>query len=91
MYRHRDGTRLRPCRQYDMRLDSDGSVSLVVSGATIRNGGIYTCTVSNEMGQVSCSARVEVHERALPATIQELDPASKYLSFYIITSCLLSF
>ena len=66
VYRHRDGTRLRPCRQYEMRLDSDGSVSLVVSGATVRNAGTYTCTVSNEMGQVSCSARVDVRERLPP-------------------------
>lgn len=57
--RHRDGIRLRPCRQYDMRLDSDGSVALVVSGASSRrHAGVYTCTVTNEMGQVSSSARV---------------------------------
>ncbi|XP_046632684.1 titin homolog isoform X7 [Daphnia pulicaria] len=58
---HRDGIRLRPCRQYDMRLESDGSVALVVSGVLARrHAGVYTCTVTNEMGQVSSSARVTV-------------------------------
>lgn len=59
--RHRDGVRLRPSRSYDMRLDSDGSVALVISGASARrHAGVYTCTVTNETGQVSSSARVLV-------------------------------
>jgi hypothetical protein len=44
-----------------MRLESDGSVALVVSGVLARrHAGVYTCTVTNEMGQVSSSARVTV-------------------------------
>lgn len=59
--RHRDGVRLRPSRSHDMRLDPDGSASLVVSGAAPRrHAGVYTCTVTNEVGHVSSSARVVV-------------------------------
>ncbi|XP_057379752.2 myosin light chain kinase, smooth muscle-like [Daphnia carinata] len=71
---HRDGIRLRPCRQYDMRLDSDGSVALVVSGASARrHAGVYTCTVTNEMGQVSSSARVTIRQRPLAIPSSSLD------------------
>jgi hypothetical protein len=67
--RHRDGIRLRPCRQYDMRLESDGSVALIVSGVLARrHAGVYTCTVTNEMGQVSSSARVSVKSRPSSST-----------------------
>lgn len=67
--RHRDGIRLRPSRHYDMRLESDGSVALVVSSASARrHAGVYTCTVTNEMGQVSSSARVTVKTPVAPAT-----------------------
>ena len=64
--------RLRARRRHEMRLESDGSVALIVSGAThtttggggsggrFTDSGIYTCTVTNEMGQAVSTARVTV-------------------------------
>ena len=50
-----------------MRLDSDGSVALVVSCASARrHAGVYTCTVTNEMGQVSSSGRVTIRPQLPP-------------------------
>jgi hypothetical protein len=52
-----------------MRLESDGSVALIVSGVLARrHAGVYTCTVTNEMGQVSSSARVSVKTRPSSST-----------------------
>ncbi|XP_045034081.1 myosin light chain kinase, smooth muscle isoform X2 [Daphnia magna] len=74
---HRDGIRLRPCRQYDMRLESDGTVALVVSGVLARrHAGVYTCTVTNEMGQVSSNARVTIRQRPLAIPSSSLDAIS---------------
>jgi len=81
---HRDGVRLRPCRKYDMLLNSDGTVSLMVAGASQRDAGTYICTVTNEMGQVSSSARVKVKQRspnksADPDFIQIESKAPKFI------------
>ena len=62
-----------------MRLDSDGTVTLVVASATSRDAGIYQCTVSNEMGQVSSSARVTVKPRSLQLQPTELESVQLYV------------
>ena len=58
--------RLRARRRHEMRLESDGSVALIISGATsspnsrFSDAGVYTCTVTNEMGQAVSTARVTI-------------------------------
>lgn len=92
--RHRDGIRLRPCRQYDMRLESDGTVALVVSGVLARrHAGVYTCTVTNEMGQVSSNARVTIRQRPLAIPSSSLDAISSdhdNIGYVIIAHVLVS-
>ncbi|XP_046388866.1 titin homolog [Ischnura elegans] len=57
---HRDGVRLRPRRQTTMTLEHDGRVELVVSGATLRDSGLYECTATNEVGRATTALRVAV-------------------------------
>ena len=59
---HHDGLRLRPSRRIQATLDSDGLVSLIISGATIKDSGVYTCVASNAVGRVECTGRVNVVE-----------------------------
>ena len=63
---HRDGIRLRPSRQLDMRLDSDGSVALIVTQTRPDQAGLYSCTLGNQMGTVSATARVTVKPKKKP-------------------------
>lgn len=59
---HHDGLRLRPSRRVQATLDSDGVVTLVISGATIQDRGVYTCVASNAVGRVESTCRVNVSE-----------------------------
>lgn len=61
---HHDGLRLRPSRRIMADLDSEGMVTLVISGATIKDSGVYTCVASNAVGRVESTCRVAVGESA---------------------------
>ncbi|ROT75124.1 putative titin-like, partial [Penaeus vannamei] len=57
---HRDGQRIRPTRKHSFNLDADGIATLTIRGADYTDGGIYTCTASNEMGHIESMCRVSV-------------------------------
>ncbi|XP_037299652.1 titin homolog isoform X6 [Manduca sexta] len=57
---YRDGVRLRPSRRAIMTLDRDGQIELALAAVSPRDGGVYTCTASNEVGRASTSGKVEV-------------------------------
>lgn len=77
-----------------MRLESDGTVALVVSGVLARrHAGVYTCTVTNEMGQVSSNARVTIRQRPLAIPSSSLDAISSdhdNIGYVIIAHVLVS-
>lgn len=58
--RHRDGQRIRPSRKHTFSLDEDGLATLVICNADYTDGGIYTCTAKNEMGNIESMCRVSV-------------------------------
>lgn len=55
---HRNGVKLRPSRRLFATLDSTGLVELVISEASIRDAGIYTCIASNAVGKAESMCRV---------------------------------
>ncbi|XP_064106001.1 myosin light chain kinase, smooth muscle-like isoform X3 [Macrobrachium nipponense] len=57
---HRDGQRIRISRKHSFSLDADGIASLVIRKADYTDGGLYTCTASNEMGHIESICRVSV-------------------------------
>ncbi|KAK7060070.1 hypothetical protein SK128_021760, partial [Halocaridina rubra] len=57
---HRDGQRIRPSRKHLFSLDADGIATLVIRKADYTDGGLYTCTASNEMGHIESICRVSV-------------------------------
>lgn len=59
---HHDGLRLRPSRRVQATLDSDGIVTLIISGAIAQDSGVYTCVASNAVGRVESTCRVNVIE-----------------------------
>lgn len=61
---HHDGLRLRPSRRIQATLDSDGVVTLIITGATIQDSGVYTCVASNAVGRVESTCRVNVSQNA---------------------------
>jgi len=76
---HRAGIRFRPSRRHAVRLDSDGTVSLVLNKASAsarHDAAVYTCTVSNEMGRVSSSARISFRQQTSSSSSAALiDPS----------------
>lgn len=61
---HHDGLRLRPSRRIQATLDTDGVVTLIISGTTVKDSGVYTCVASNAVGRVESTCRVDVSENA---------------------------
>lgn len=61
---HHDGLRLRPSRRVQATLDSDGIVTLIISGATVQDSGVYTCVASNAVGRVESTCHVNIIEDA---------------------------
>jgi hypothetical protein len=59
---HHDGLRLRPSRRIAATLDSDGLVQLIITGASIKDAGVYTCVASNAVGRVESTCRVLINE-----------------------------
>lgn len=43
-------------------MDTDGVVTLIISGATVKDNGVYTCVASNAVGRVESTCRVNVIE-----------------------------
>lgn len=72
---HHDGLRLRPSRRVQATLDTDGVVTLIISGATVQDRGVYTCVASNAVGRVESTCRINVNEnpdkksRVIPAIV----------------------
>lgn len=72
---HHNGLRLRPSRRVQATLDSDGIVTLIISGAIVQDSGVYTCVASNAVGRVETTCRINVAEnpdkkaRAIPSII----------------------
>lgn len=72
---HHDGLRLRPSRRVQATLDTDGVVTLIISGAIVKDSGVYTCVASNAVGRVESTCRVNVTEnpdhksRVLPSIV----------------------
>ncbi|XP_047736468.1 uncharacterized protein LOC108682041 isoform X2 [Hyalella azteca] len=60
---HRDGHRIRPSRKYTFDLDEDGLATLEIERARYSDGGLYTCTATNEMGTIESICRVSVASR----------------------------
>lgn len=61
---HRNGIRLRPSRRIQASLDCDGIVTLIITEATEKDAGTYTCVASNAVGRVECNCRINVIENA---------------------------
>jgi hypothetical protein len=59
---HHDGIRLRPNRKVQATLDSEGVVSLIISEATLKDAGTYTCVASNAVGRVESTCRIAISE-----------------------------
>lgn len=59
---HHDGLRLRPSRRVQATLDTDGVVTLIISGAIAQDCGVYTCVASNAVGRVESTCRIIVTE-----------------------------
>lgn len=59
---HHDGIRLRPSRRIQATLDSEGVVSLIISEATLKDAGTYTCVASNAVGRVESTCRIAINE-----------------------------
>lgn len=59
---HHDGLRLRPSRRIQATLDAEGVVTLIISGASVKDSGVYTCVASNAVGRVESTCRVNVAE-----------------------------
>lgn len=49
---------MRPSRRNLHMLDDEGFVELVISNATLDDGGIYKCTATNAVGKVDCTCTV---------------------------------
>lgn len=51
---------MRPSRRNVHMLDDEGFVELVISNATLDDGGIYKCTATNDVGKVDCTCTVTI-------------------------------
>ena len=58
--RHRDGQRIRGSRKHTFDLDEEGLATLEIEGAKYPDGGIYSCTATNDMGTIESICRVSV-------------------------------
>ncbi|KAG2458503.1 OBSCN protein, partial [Polypterus senegalus] len=56
----KDGDKLEDGRHHHIDIYNDGTCSLIITGLTPKDTGIYTCVISNKFGSATHSAKVTV-------------------------------